>query len=183
LYSSDREYLTQEEFRTVCASLSDQDLAELTAIGNLLAVGLRSYDGADLFSTAIVRTATGERGYPRKLREEPCRYLIMTMKSIASGVRKHERVETRAGERLAQDPLLPTQDDPESILSSKEVVEAVLELFSDDPMCQRVALGLLAGERGAELRKLVGDLKYASLRKKISRRLVKYWGNQQRKWK
>jgi hypothetical protein len=93
MYESRAEYLSREEFLSACAHLSDGDLVELNAAGDMLALGLCSRSGVDLFSEAILRTADGKRQCPRHLQERIRTYLIMTMRSIASGVRKHENAE------------------------------------------------------------------------------------------
>jgi hypothetical protein len=155
--------LSANEVTAAIAALSDADKTVLVKIARFYGRKSR-YAHEDLIQEAICRVLEGRRAWPREL---PGRvFLGGVMRSIAWEW-KDELVGTEsdvgddgAAERGAN-----------AWLDTKTIVGQ----FDDDPLAQRMVLGMMEGLRGDELEQASGlaDKEYQSKRKKIRRRLEK----------
>jgi hypothetical protein len=119
----------------------------------------------DLLQEAICRLLSGDRVFPRG--SSPVALLVGVIRSIAWQWR-YEPVETpvdvpdpRCGEALA--------------IASIDAAK-IVAFFADDPIAQKLVIGMMDGTRGEELQRLSGldKVEYASKRRKIRRRIESF---------
>jgi hypothetical protein len=155
--------LTAGEIDKALRALTD---GEKTALAKIARAYARKtpYDHQDLLQEAICRVLDGKRswrkGVPATL------FLGGVMRSIAWGW-KDEFLdpETDVGDQGSE---------AREVMSRIEVSQ-IVELFADDPVAQRLVMGMMEGARGEELQELCGltQIEYESKRKKIRRRIEK----------
>ena len=122
------------------------------------------YGHEDLIQEAFMRVLDGRREWPRGLHVVP--FLCGVMRSIAWDWRvenRHEGVEAE-----------PTSSEEGHAIARLDA-QRVIELFKDDPIAQKILIGMVDGARGEDLRELTGltRTEYESKRTKIRRRLEK----------
>jgi RNA polymerase sigma-70 factor (ECF subfamily) len=125
------------------------------------------FDHDDLLQEAICRVLSGKRVYARGT---PVRsFLVGVMRSIAWEWKSdpYEAVVDAPDPRCGESPVMASID------SGK-----IVEMFADDPMAQKIVLGMMEGVRGEELQRFsgLGKIEYESKRKKIRRRIEKLGG-------
>jgi DNA-directed RNA polymerase specialized sigma24 family protein len=159
--------LSLAEAEAAIRALTDDDKASLMTIAMMYA-RKTPYDHEDLVQEAMYRVLDGKRAWPRDL--APVRFLWGVVRSIASEWQKKRKP-----------PKVPAQcADPEGeerrAIAGLDVVR-ILALFDDDPIAQILVRGMMEGARGQELQELSGLAKtdYESKRRKIQRRLEKFW--------
>lgn len=136
----------------------------------------------DLLQEAFRRVLDGARQCPRDL--DTLRFLAGVMRSIASDwskARKRRPEVSLVGpvlqEVVGQVPdLRPSAD--EVVAKGQEAScmrKAVIDLFADDPIAQRLLEGIMDGKDGAQLRSLtnLSETEFASKRRLIRRRIDK----------
>jgi len=111
-----------------------------------------------------MRVLDGRREWPRGLHVVP--FLCGVMRSIAWDWRVENRDEGVEGE--------PTSSEEGQAIARLDA-QRVIELFKDDPIAQKILIGMVDGARGEDLRELSGltRTEYESKRTKIRRRLEK----------
>ena len=121
------------------------------------------YGHEDLIQEAFMRVLDGRREWPRGLHVVP--FLCGVMRSIAWDwrVENHDGVEVE-----------PTGSEEGHAIARLDA-QKVIELFKDDPIAQKILIGMVDGARGEDLRELSGltRTEYESKRTKIRRRLEK----------
>jgi len=161
-----------------CHRLSQEGWAEVQRIAYAISRDRRYYDPDELLHEVIVRTANGKRRCPRNL--ELRDYLILSMKFLMRDAYRDKKRETSFRKRLYEDPspILYWEDilkKPDDQILLKEVIKDVLRYFEDIPDAQRMLVGMMEGRHGEELGLALGAVEYASLRRKVLRRLEKAW--------
>jgi hypothetical protein len=118
----------------------------------------------DLFQEAVCRLLGGTRALPREA--SVLSVLIGAMRSIAWQWRSeaHEPSEDLADPRCGEATAIASID-----------AAKVVEWFADDPIAQKIVIGMMDGARGEELLGLsgLGKVEYESKRRKIRRRFEK----------
>ena len=118
----------------------------------------------DLFQEAVCRLLDGGRALPRGA--PILSVLIGAMRSIAWQWRAeaHEPSEDLADPRCGEATAIASID-----------AAKMVELFADDPIAQKIVIGMMDGARGEELQHLsgLGKVEYESKRRKIRRRFEK----------
>jgi len=173
--SSSEDTLSAGEISAGIDALSDADWARINKVSVLL-TGCK--DAArDLRQEALSRALGRERRCPRDV--TIARFLCEAMRSIVSSQRGSDAVRARAEMVYISDPTsigdaAKTDPGPFVALASEEecgrIVDAVLELFSDNETASSVAEGIMEGLEGEELSE------WASIDKKqlaTTRRLVR----------
>jgi DNA-directed RNA polymerase specialized sigma24 family protein len=121
------------------------------------------YGHEDLIQEAFMRVLDGRREWPRGLHVVP--FLCGVMRSIAWDwrVESHDAVEVE-----------PTGSEEGHAIARLDA-QKVIELFKDDPIAQKILIGMVDGARGEDLRELSGltRTEYESKRTKIRRHLEK----------
>ena len=155
------ESLSHAELIAIIQALGDADRTVLMKIARFYA--RRSpFDHDDLLEEAICRVLSGQRVYARGT---PVRsFLVGVMRSIAWEWKSenHEAVVDAADPRCGVSPMMASID------SGK-----IVEMLADDPVAQKIVLGMMEGVRGEELQRFsgLGKVEYESKRKKIRRRI------------
>jgi DNA-directed RNA polymerase specialized sigma24 family protein len=131
----------------------------------------------DLVQEAIYRVLAGMRKWPRDL--EKLRFLAGVIKSIA-GDRKRAlkrtvplNEEREVGE--ARRGLMDYEGTEARGIRAKLDVDRIMTHFDDDPIAQKMLMGMADGTRGEDLEQASGlsPTEYESKRKKIRRRIEK----------
>jgi DNA-directed RNA polymerase specialized sigma24 family protein len=122
------------------------------------------YGYEDLIQEAFTRDLDGRREWPRGL--HAVQFLRGVMRSIAWDWRVENRNEEGQPEETGFD---------ESSAIARIDAQKVMACFEDDPIAQKILLGIMDGARGEDLRELSGltRTEYESKRAKIRRRLEK----------
>jgi hypothetical protein len=122
------------------------------------------YGHEDLIQEAFMRVLDGRREWPRGLHVVP--FLCGVMRSIAWDWRVENRDEGVEGE--------PTGSEEGHAIARLDA-QRVIDLFKDDPIAQKILIGMMDGARGEDLRELSGltRTEYESKRTKIRRHLEK----------
>ena len=171
--------LSEAEVRSEINSLTAGERTKLVKIAR--SYGRISFEEPDeLVHEAICRILDGTRNWPRDL--EKLRFLAGVIKSIA-GDRK------RAGQALKRTVLLNEEREVGEArrgLMDYEGTEArriranldvkrIMTHFDDDPIAQKMLLGMADGTRGEDLEQAsrLSPTEYESKRKKIRRRIEK----------
>ena len=160
------ESLSHAELIAIIQALGDADRTVLMKIARLYA-RRTPFDHDDLLQEAICRVLSGKRMYARGT---PVRsFLAGVMRSIAWEWKSeyHEAVVDAPDPRCGESPIMASID------SGK-----IVEMFADDPVAQKIVLGMMEGVRGEELQRFsgLGKVEYESKRKKIRRRIEKLGG-------
>lgn len=154
---------SQAEVINELKALTDGDKTALMKIANAFATKTY-YSHEDLFQEAICRVLSGTRTWPRDV--AALSFFVGVMRSIAWEWRSEEQDEP------------PDVADPRSserhAIASVDVTK-IIALFDDDPIAQKIVIGMMEGARGQELQDLCGLSKtaYESKRTKIRRRIEK----------
>jgi DNA-directed RNA polymerase specialized sigma24 family protein len=154
---------SQAEVIKELKALTDGEKTALMKIASAYAIKT-TYGHEDLFQEAICRVLSGARTWPRDV--TALSFLVGVMRSIAWEWRSEPRGEPtdvadpRSGEARA--------------IASLDVIK-VIALFDDDPVAQKIVIGMMEGARGQELQDLSGlsKIEYESKRTKIRRRIEK----------
>jgi RNA polymerase sigma-70 factor (ECF subfamily) len=157
---------SQAELIAVIHALGDADKIALMKVARLYA-RRTPFDHDDLLQEAICRVLSGKRVYARGT---PVRsFLVGVMRSIAWEWKSepHEAVVDAPDPRCGESPMMASID------SGK-----IVAMFADDPVAQKIVLGMMEGVRGEELQRFsgLGKVEYESKRKKIRRRIEKLGG-------
>jgi RNA polymerase sigma-70 factor (ECF subfamily) len=168
--------LSEAEVRKEINSLTAGERTKLIKIASHYAwKGGISFEEPDEFvQEAVYRVLAGLREWPRGL--EKIRFLAGVIKSIA-GDRK--RVLSR-NLPLNEEMEKPTEArarwiTEESSMVAKIDLKQIMPFFDDDPVAQKILLGMAEGGRGEDLQEVSGlsPTEYESKRKKIRRRIEK----------
>jgi len=175
--------LSEAEVRSEISSLTAGERTKLIKIASSYAwKGSISFEEPDdLVQEAICRIIDGTRKWPRDL--EKLRFLAGVIKSIA-GDRKRtlrqalERTvplneEREVGE--ARRGLMDYEGTEARAIQAKLDVKRIMTHFDDDPIAQKMLMGMADGARGEDLQQASGlsPTEYESKRKKIRRRIEK----------
>jgi RNA polymerase sigma-70 factor (ECF subfamily) len=158
--------LSQAELIAIIQALGDADKIALKKIARLYA-RRTTFDHDDLLQEAICRVLSGKRVWARGT---PVRsFLVGVMRSIAWEWKSepHEAVVDAPDPRCGESPVMASID------SAK-----IAAMFADDPVAQKIVLGMMEGARGEELQwsSGLGKVEYESKRKKIRRRIENLGG-------
>jgi RNA polymerase sigma-70 factor (ECF subfamily) len=155
--------LSRQEIAVAINTLSDADKTALMRIARLYARRTQ-YAHDDLVQEAVCRVLEGRRSWPREISGKV--FLCGVMRSIAWEW-KDELLDTErdAGDEGAEERGTNARLDAKMIVGQ----------FNDDPIAQRIVVGMMEGMRGDELEEASGltETDYQSKRKKIRRRLEK----------
>src|SRR5262249_15875407 len=156
--------LTPVEVKQVIAALSRAEWLRLHKVARALCRDTR-FDADDLLQEAFQRALDGTRNCTRSL--NIVHFLVGVMRSIAYDWRKARKRRpkvspvTRTG--ALEDVVVQVRDNnlvaEELLARSGEAArqkEAILALFADDNVAQRMLEGIMDGVEGAELRSLTG---------------------------
>ena len=119
------------------------------------------YEHQDLLSEAYCRVLEGRRAWPREI---PARIFFSgVIRSIASEWKRDLTEEVEVGDEGAEE---------RGTLAKIDVMK-IVSLFDDDPIAQKIVIGMMDGARGEELEQANGlsQTEYESKRKKIRRRI------------
>ncbi len=178
--------IVKPDIRAAINSLSDADHVRLVGFAGALAFG-SGLDPQEIYNDAIVAALEESRVWPPDVALVP--FLKMSMRSIASNAKKKTR---RA-------PLFPIGGDADGLgdlieisgsvaaegpgaaevevvgaLDSKRLVDKVFALFEDDLEAQMVLMARIEDKDAVEIKAdmELNDTRYASIIKKIKRRLI-----------
>jgi RNA polymerase sigma-70 factor (ECF subfamily) len=175
--------LSEAEVRSEISSLTAGERTKLIKIASYYAwKGRISFEEPDdLVHEAICRVLDGMREWPRDL--EKLRFLAGVIKSIA-GDRKRAlgqalkrtvplHDEREVGE--AHRGLMDYEGTEARGIQAKLDVKRIMTGFDDDPIAQKILMGMAHGTRGEDLEQASGlsSMEYESKRKKIRRRIEK----------
>jgi DNA-directed RNA polymerase specialized sigma24 family protein len=175
--------LTQVEVKRSISVLTAADWLRLHKVARALCRDA-AFGADDLLQEAFQRALDGTRQCARTL--DIVHFLAGVMRSIASDWRKARKrrpemsLVTEAGS--LQDVVLQVRDSApvaDEVLAVNEeaarLKAAVLALFIDDGLAQRLLEGIMDGFAGAQLRSLFGlsETEFASKRRLIRRRIDK----------
>jgi RNA polymerase sigma-70 factor (ECF subfamily) len=149
-------------------SLSDGEKAALLKIAKMYArTRLTRYDHEDLLQEAIVRILEGTRRWPTGV--PFMAFICGTMRGIAWDWRGDSRNADSEETELAS----PEEGNAIARIDAQKL----LTLFTDDPIAQKLIVGMMEGARGEDLWESSGLTKteYESKRKKIRRRIERLW--------
>jgi hypothetical protein len=154
---------SQAEVIKELKALTDGEKTALMKIASAYATKT-SYGHEDLFQEAICRVLGGARAWPRNV--TALSFLVGVIRSIAWEWRSEPRGDPT-------DVADPCSGEGRAI-ASLDVIK-VIALFDDDPLAQKIVIGMMQGARGQELQDLSGLSKteYESKRTKIRRRIEK----------
>jgi DNA-directed RNA polymerase specialized sigma24 family protein len=141
-------------------------------------------DADDLLQDAFHRALDGSRQCPRHV--DVLRFLAGAMRSIASDWSKTQKRQSDVGLVAStgslQKVIVEVRDlhpDPHELLASEQeaacMKRAVLEVFADDLVAQRMLEGIMDGLEGEELRSFtdLNETEFASKRRLVRRRIDK----------
>ena len=172
--------LSETEIRREISSLTPGERTRLIKIASYY--GRISFEEPDeLVQEAIYRVLAGMREWPRDL--EKLGFLAGVIKSIAGDRKRALRQalkrtvllneEREVGE--ARRGLMDYEGTEARGIRAKLDVKRIMTLFDDDPIAQKIVMGMVDGARGEELEQASGlsPTEYESKRKKIRRRIEK----------
>jgi len=138
----------------------------------------------DLLQEAFQRALDGSRQCPRHV--DVVRFLAASMRSISSDWSKARKrrndlgfLASAAAVQKATLQVRDLQPGPHELLAGEQeatrMMNAILALFADDLVAQRMLDGIMQGLSGAELRGLCGltETEFASKRRLVRRRIDK----------
>jgi RNA polymerase sigma-70 factor (ECF subfamily) len=158
--------LSEAEIRTEINALTVADQTRLIKIASNHARLKRwKLELPELLQEALCRVLEGRRTWPRDLPAIP--FLIRVIESVAS---EHKSVRFVNEDIEIEDKGAAMR----GTLAGMDV-RRIIALFDDDPIAQKILMGMMDGERGEELEKECGlsQTEYESKRKKIRRRIEK----------
>jgi DNA-directed RNA polymerase specialized sigma24 family protein len=175
--------LSEVEIRSEISSLTPGERTRLIKIAGYYAwKGRTSFEEPDeLVQEAICRVLEGMRSWPRDL--EKLRFLAGVIKSIAGDWKRAQRQalkrtvplneEREVGE--ARRGLMDYEGTEARGIRAKLDVKRIMTHFDDDPIAQKMLMGMADGARGEDLEQASGlsPTEYESKRKKIRRRIEK----------
>jgi RNA polymerase sigma-70 factor (ECF subfamily) len=170
--------LSEAEVRSEISSLTAGERTKLIRIASYHAKGRISFEELDdLVHEAICRVLAGKREWPRDL--EKLRFLAGVIKSIAGDRKRVLRQtvlldeEREVGE--ARRGLMDYEGTEARAIRAKLDVKRIMTYFDDDPIAQKMLMGMADGARGEDLQQASGlsPTEYESKRKKIRRRIEK----------
>jgi hypothetical protein len=173
--------LSEAEVRKEINSLTAGERTKLIKIARHYGKGRISFEEPDdLVQEAICRVLAGKREWPRDL--EKLRFLAGVIKSIAGDRKRAQALEQtvpldeerQVGE--ARRGLMDYEGTEARRIRAKLDVKRIMSLFDDDPIAQKIVMGMVDGARGEELEQASGlsPTEYESKRKKIRRRIEKF---------
>jgi hypothetical protein len=174
--------LSEAEIRSEISSLTAGERTKLIKIASYYGKGRITFEEPDeLVQEAIYRVLAGMRKWPRDL--EKLRFLAGVIKSIA-GDRKRDlrqalkrtvllNEEREVGE--ARRGLMDYEGKEARGIRAKLDVKRIMTHFDDDPIAQKMLMGMADGTRGEDLEQASGlsRTEYERKRKKIRRRIEK----------
>jgi hypothetical protein len=165
--------LSEAEIRSEISSLTAGERTKLIKTASYYAwKGRISFEEPDeLFHEAICRVLDRKREWPRDL--EKLRLLAGVIKSIA-GDRKREQALKRTVP-LDEEREVGDEGTEARGIRAKLDLKRIMSLFDDDPIAQKMLMGMADGIRGEDLERASGlsPTEYESKRKKIRRRIEK----------
>jgi DNA-directed RNA polymerase specialized sigma24 family protein len=156
---SEGDFLGAEDLTAAFEALSPDDKLKLAAIETIKRGGTR-FGRGELVHEAVCRALTGDRNCPRDV--PFMAFLVETMRSISHHDREQRRrTKSLVGEASTDgDAVSPAiSPSPEDDLMEKQsaaAVQAMHQIFDDDPDAQIVLLGMQDELRGAALRDATG---------------------------
>lgn len=181
------EYATEGEVEAAIHALSHADLLRLGRVGERFAASLRVHgvgvDGEDLLQTAIGKTWSGDRKWPKKVKL--LTHLISTMSSIASHAKKkHKCVEpsdiaAEGGDEVSDpSPFRARTMGPEVEAAAHEQLARIREQFADDDEATLVIEGHADGLNGPAIQTDLGitQRQYETIMTRIRRGLDRKLG-------
>ena len=155
--------LSQSEVIKAFGALTEAEKIALIKIAKLYS-RKTPFGHDDLLQEAMCRVLSGCRAFPRG--SPPVSFLASVMRSIAWQWRNacHEMAVDVPDPRCGEAPTIASID-----------AAKIVALFADDPIAQKIVVGMMEGARGEELQRLtgLGKVEYESKRKKIRRRIEK----------
>jgi DNA-directed RNA polymerase specialized sigma24 family protein len=185
----ERSFLKPDEFVAAMRALSEIELTRLQEKAKYRALG-SGMEGDDLFQEAIRRTLEEDEWRCPSDVPVPI-YLDNAMRSIADGERRKYVRERPAGAGQSDedksesnltsalsDPAPSPSDTALARIELREVLEALEQMFADDPEAQAVIMGDGEGWSADEIKDLsnMDDKHYAAARKRVRRGLTKKFG-------
>jgi DNA-directed RNA polymerase specialized sigma24 family protein len=163
LMEPDSTTLSVQEVAAAIQALTDADKTAVVKIARFYSQRSQ-YAHEDLLQEAICRVLEGRRAWPRELSGRV--FLGGVMRSIA-----WEWKSDLVDEELDVSDDGAAERGANAWLDAKSIVAQ----FNDDPLAQKIVVGMMEGLRGEELEQASGltDTEYQSKRKKIRRRLEK----------
>ncbi len=167
--------LSAAEMQASLGKLTDVDFKRLDLIALVHTKG-RRIAAEELLQEAFVRALEGKRRCPRNI--GVVKFLEGVMRSLWSGLAKGAKGRPAV-------PLTATGDDKtieiadpsppqDRALAATQLWAAVLTLFADDPLAQRIVQATAEGFEGKELWSMldIDETTYESTRRKILRRIT-----------
>ena len=168
--------LSETEVRNEISLLTAGERTKLIKIAR--SYGRISFEEPDeLVHEAICRILDGTRNWPRDL--EKLRFLAGVIKSIAGdrkrALRQTVLLDEEREAREARRGLMDYEGNEVRGILAKLDVKRIMTLFDDDPIAQKMLMGMTDGTRGEDLEQASGlsPTEYESKRKKIRRRIEK----------
>jgi DNA-directed RNA polymerase specialized sigma24 family protein len=161
--------LSEAEIRSEISSLTAGERTRLIRIASYYG---RSFEEPDeLVHEAICRVLAGIREWPRGL--EKIRFLAGVIKSIA-GDRKRGLSRNVSIDDVKEQEVGDKGADERGVMAKIDL-QRIMTLFNDDPIAQKMLMGMADGTRGEDLERASGlsPTEYESKRKKIRRRIEK----------
>ena len=155
--------LSEAEVRNEINSLTAGERTKLIKIARHYGKGRISFEEPDdLVQEAICRVLAGKRKWPRDL--EKLKFLAGVIKSIA-GDRKREQALKRT---VLLDEEREVGVDYEVGIGVTRDVKRIMSLFDDDPIAQKLLMGMADGTRGEDLARAIGVLSRSWLELKVA---------------
>jgi hypothetical protein len=172
--------LSEAEIYSEISSLTAGERTRLIRIASYY--GRISFEEPDeLVHEAICRVLDGKREWPRGL--ERLGFLAGVIKSIAGDLKRAQRqalkriVPLDEGREVgeARRGLMDYEGTEARGIRAKLDVKRIMTYFEDDPIAQKILMGMAGGTRGEDLEQASGlsPTEYESKRKKIRRRIEK----------
>jgi len=154
------ELLSLAEIESLISKLTVADRTRLIRIVQKYE-GRIKYEPEDLVNEALCRVLDERRSWPRRVETMP--FLVEVIKSIASEWKQDLQEEIDVGDEGVEEGGTLARID----------IRRIIALFDDDPIAQKLLMGMAAGAKGEDLQKATGlsSTEYESKRKKIRRRI------------
>jgi len=181
--------LTEVEIKRAISSLAPAGWLRLHKAACALCRNAH-FDAQDLLQEAFERTLDGSRQCSRTL--DIVHFLVGVMRSIASDWRKARRrrpeMSLVSPTGSLQEFVIRVRDErpaAEWLASTQEAIclrQAILDLFADDGVAQRMLEGIMDGIAGEELRSLtqLNQTQFESKRRLIRRRIDKAFAQERK---
>jgi DNA-directed RNA polymerase specialized sigma24 family protein len=176
-------YASRQEVEAALLSLNQTDLIRLKRIAQLRAAANQPMSWEDLLQEGISRALAGSRKWPSTV--PFVAFLAQTMRSIASEelaaqVRRAEIAESDLNRDggISIDALAVDYASPERRMLSRNLLERVNELFSDDSVALAILTGIAQGHTANEIQRMTGLAKkdFDAAQKRIRRGLLREFG-------